>query len=303
MRPTSDQPLPNPAGGATARRLGRVTAVAVAALAGGTTTARAAEVVAEPVAETSLAPAGALVSDGTLRGAQPLVRVVDVAPDGTRLGAVTISDKHRAARLVGDTQVKGGAVAVAFDQHLGDGRWEPRLAYRPAGSSEFLPAIPTGPARRTVASEQQHPVVLGPDGSGVVVGAGNGRGDSFVKRLAADGTLGPAIVVAPRSIGDVALEAEFSPTGTLVIAVAARKPIAASDAGEPRFEASVYATTLPAGATRVTPLQHLATSDNPDDALPELALTVGDDDFAVVEAGLFAPDRTESFEGPAADLR
>ncbi len=299
MRPTSDQSSPVPAGGATARRLGRATAIAAAALAGVTPgSARA----AEPVAETSLAPTGALASDGALRRTPPLVRVVDVAPDGTRGNAITISDRSRPARLVGDTLVKGGAVAVAFDQQLGDGRWEPRLAYRPAGSTEFLPAVPTGPARHGNAPTQL-PVVLGPDGTGIVLGHGGAHRDSFVKRLAADGSLGPAIPIAPRSVGDVAVEAEFSPAGTVVIAIGARRAVDGGEVDVPKYMADIYATTLPAGASRATPLQHLGTSANPDDAIPEVAVTVGDDDFAVVEASLYGPDRTETWEGPATDLR
>lgn len=298
MRPTSDQPLPNSAGGATARRLGRATAIAAAALAGAAPGARA-----EPVAETSLTPTGAQVGDSPLRSPQPVVRVVEIAPDGSRGPAVTISDKSRPARLVGGTQVKAGAVAVAFDQALGDGRWEPRLAYRPAGSSIFLPSVPTGPARRTAASDQADPVVLGPDGSGLVLGYGSTHRDSFVRRLAADGTLGPAIVIAPRSIGSVIARAEVGPSGTAVIAIAANRPVAGPYDDELTYESAIYATTLPAGATRPTPLQHLATSINADEVVPELAVTIDDADYALVEAGLFAPARTHAWEGPATALR
>lgn len=300
MRPTSDQSTLPGAGGQTVRRFGRAAAIAAATLAGASAAPAVAR--AETVAETSLAPTGASVSDGTLRKPQPLVRVVDLAPDGSRGQVVTVSDKTRAARLVGETQAKAGAVAVAFDQHLGNGRWEPRVAYRPAGSSAFLPAVPTGPARRSTVADQ-HPVVLGPDGTGIVLGYGNPHRDAFVRRLAADGTLGPAIVIAPRSIGDVAVEAAFSAAGTVVIAIAARQTVAGLDEDEPGYEAHVYATTLPAGAARPTPLQRLACGPNPGDEIPALDLTVGDDDYAVLSAGLFAPDRTTYFEGPATALR
>ncbi|MDO9353258.1 MAG: hypothetical protein Q7T55_06160, partial [Solirubrobacteraceae bacterium] len=277
---------------------GRATAIAAAALSAVAPAARA-----EPVAETSLTPTGAQIGESRLRDPRPVVRVVEVAPDGTRGTTVTVSDRSRAARLVGGTQVKAGAVAVAFDQQLGDGRWEPMLAYRPAGSTLFLPSVATGPAHRDTTAGHADPVVLGPDGSGIVLGFGSTHRDTFVKRLSADGTLGPAIVIAPRSIGSVLARAEVSASGTVVIAIAARQAVDGLYDDEPAFASSIYATTLPAGASRPTPLQHLSTSANPDDALPSLAVVVDEDDYAVVEAGRFAPSRTESWAGPATDLR
>lgn len=298
MRPTSDQSLPAPAGGATTRRLGRATAIAAAALAGAAPAARA-----EPVAETSLTPAGTHVGDTSVRGPKPVVRVVDVAADGTRGSAVTVSDRSRPARLVGGTQVKAGAIAVAFDQQLGDGRWEPRLAFRPAGSSQFLPAVPTGPARRTALTDGADPVVLGPDGSGIVLGFGAAHGDSFVRRLAADGALGAPIVVAPRSLGVVGARAGVGPSGTALIVLAARRAVLDPYEDEPTVETSIYATTLAAGATRSTRLQRLATMVEPDDApLPELRLAIDEDDYALVEVGFDLAGAPEAFAGPATEL-
>ena len=248
----------------------------------------------------TMTPDGAVVVYRTLRQPHPRVRVLQWRA-GKQLGAAqTISDPRRAARPGGATSSPSGAAAVDFSQHLGGGRWADRLAIRPVGATRFLPAIAIDPDRSYRVQYSTFTVVFGVNGDGAISVSG-ARGP-VVRRIARDGSVGPAIAVP---VGDHdgrdGFDMAVGPTGEIALAWSTRD----IPAGDPRTPddrqittRQAWAAALPVGASAVTaPRELAAVTDGNDASFEPTASVAPSGQFLLAFNG---NDRIELWEG--ADL-
>ncbi|MBJ7473357.1 MAG: hypothetical protein JHD16_18765 [Solirubrobacteraceae bacterium] len=171
----------------------------------------------------SLTRSGAVVTFRSDRRPRPKLRAA-IWEGREQVGkAQTLSDPSHSFRGGWTSASPNGAAAATFWQHLGGGVWEPRIAIRPAGASRFLPAVAATPTdqpvrRRTTGGEAQ--VIWGPNGDGMMLwSAGNVSGNSVVRRIQRDGTVGPAVrlpmALDSPSNGDAAVS--VGPDGSITL--------------------------------------------------------------------------------------
>lgn len=205
----------------------------------------------------SLTARGSVISFRSNRPPHPKLRAV-IWEDGKPVGkAQTISDPSRSFRGGWTTASPSGAAAVEFWQHLGNRRWESRLAVRPAGARRFLPAVavsPTGsPVRRGSSSGVQLWVTWGPNGDGAVLWASGGEGGgSVLRRIARDGSVGPAVQLPRLDLPiDGFSSIEVGASGEIVIVrqTLAEGPwVAHGDGEDQRVTARAEVLAIPAGS-------------------------------------------------------
>jgi hypothetical protein len=205
----------------------------------------------------SLTARGSVIAFRSNRPPHPKLRTV-IWEDGKVVGkAQTISDPSRSFRGGWTTASPSGAAAVEFWQHLGSRRWESRLAIRPAGARRFLPAVaasPTGsPVRRGSGGGVQLWVTWGPNGDGAVLWPSGGEhGSSVLRRIARDGSIGPAIMLPDVELPiDGFSSIEVGAGGDIVIARQTRTEgpwVARGDGEDQRVTARAEVLTIPAGS-------------------------------------------------------
>lgn len=211
----------------------------------------------------SLTERGAVIGFRSNRPPHPKLRAV-IWEDGEPVAkAQTISDPARSFRGGWTTASASGAAAVEFWQHLGNRRWESRLAIRPTGAARFLPAVPVSPTDAPVRRRSDGGVQLwvswGPNGDGAILWPGNvGQPDvrpergSVLRRIGRDGRIGPAI---PLPFVDVPIDGFSSVSigahGEIVIVrqtIDEGPWVARGDGEDQRVTARAEALTIPAGS-------------------------------------------------------
>lgn len=200
--------------------------------------------------------------------------------------------------------IGGHAVGVMFTQRPPRGARQFMWAYRPAGAERFRRAVPLTEPGHYLRYRQV--VALGAGGTGAfletsILPSGDDPPAYRLRRLNANGSVGPWITVSDEGFEDGVGKLAVAPDGTIVIAFWADRVI------DGRRETALVATTLPPDASKVTPPQRLITL--PGDATGSSPLTDFTFALSTGPSGQTAlatvPDdaeRLKVFTGPATRL-
>lgn len=221
---------------------------------------------------------------------RPRVSVVLATPSGTTAPQV-VSDPRREADLHEITS-RGGTTVVHFRQSVPGKLWlQDWIAVRPAGASRFLPAVSLQSKLRDKFADDQ--VYLGPDGSGVVVSLSVSarRQPISVRRIGADGSVGPAIGYPPRRTTYAYATAAIGPRGEVLLAVVdAVKVDGASRDG-------LFVATLQPGASTFTAPQLLGAERADTEAISDgLAAVIDANGRITATTGRSYRDATDDFD-------
>jgi hypothetical protein len=228
-----------------------------------------------------------------------VIRAVIWTPAGLAGPGQTLSDPRHGAGGLSVTAGPNGAAAVVFKQGRGKKSWQDMIAVRAAGAARFSKAVPLGRVRSGEQFVADVPdriqVVFAADGTGAIAQVSEARPAPIrLRRISTSGAVSAAIVVDRGPYEFASSDLAIAPNGTVVAAFMGLRD-------DQSIAPTVFASTLPPGATIASPVQQLGESDTDVEDGGGLSLML-DGDRAIVATGVTGGANVDLFEGAPTSL-